>query len=242
MSSVLYGCEAWFNGDLKPVEKLYNWAVKQLLGVRMTTCTNICYVELGLPPLKYLVINKQRKFFRRLWEERQCMMDDPWAHVVKLVLATNTVTCKHIRGLISDNINDTEVGLNLLKRSVSDSTSSRRVTYRQLNPDLSVDVCYLNSENVSEFNRIAYSQFRLSGHKLAIETGRWNRRGRGRLPVEERLCPCGSVQTEIHVLESCPLTNNIRNRYSFTSWRQLMDMRDQFNVPMIIYAILSCYT
>ena len=63
MSSVLYGCEAWFNADLKPVEKLYNWAVKQLLGVRMTTCTNICYVELGLPPLKYLVISKQRNFF-----------------------------------------------------------------------------------------------------------------------------------------------------------------------------------
>ena len=71
MSSVLYGCESWLNGDLRPVEKLYNWAVKQLLGVRMTTCTDICYVELGLPPLKYLVIGKQRKFFQRLWEERQ---------------------------------------------------------------------------------------------------------------------------------------------------------------------------
>lgn len=28
MSSVLYGCESWFNGDLKSIEKLYNWAVK----------------------------------------------------------------------------------------------------------------------------------------------------------------------------------------------------------------------
>lgn len=88
MSSVLYECEAWFNGDLKPVDKLYNWVVKQLLGVCMTTRTNTtCYVELGFPPLKYLVISKQCKFFRRLWQERQCMMD-PWAHVVKLVLTT----------------------------------------------------------------------------------------------------------------------------------------------------------
>ncbi len=26
MSSILYGCESWFNGDLRPIEKLYNWA------------------------------------------------------------------------------------------------------------------------------------------------------------------------------------------------------------------------
>ena len=75
MSSVLYGCESWFNGDLKPVEKLYNWAVKQLLGVRMTTCTDICYVELGLPPIKHLVIIKQRKFSQRLRGEQYMMVD-----------------------------------------------------------------------------------------------------------------------------------------------------------------------
>ncbi|MPC63007.1 hypothetical protein E2C01_057099 [Portunus trituberculatus] len=35
-------------------------------------------------------------------------------------------------------------------------------------------------------------------------------RGHGRLPAEERVCSCGAVQTEIHVLESCPLTSDIR--------------------------------
>ena len=147
---------------------------------------------------------------------------------------------KHIRGLITDNINDTEVGLNFLKQSICDSTSSRRVTYRLLNPDLTVDVCYLMGESITELYRIAYSQFRLNGHKLAIETGKWNRRGR--LPVEERLCPCGGVQTELHVLESCPLTYDIHVRYLFTSLRQLMDMRDQFVVPKIVYTVMSCFT
>lgn len=47
ISSILYGCESWFDGDLRPAEKLYNWGIKQLLGVRMTTCTDICYLELG---------------------------------------------------------------------------------------------------------------------------------------------------------------------------------------------------
>ena len=51
MSAMLYGCESWLSGDLKPMEKLYKWCIKQLLGVRRTTSNDICLVELGLPPL-----------------------------------------------------------------------------------------------------------------------------------------------------------------------------------------------
>ena len=38
MSTILYGCESLLEGDLRPIAKLYNWGIKQLLGVRMTTC------------------------------------------------------------------------------------------------------------------------------------------------------------------------------------------------------------
>ena len=34
MSSLLYGCESCVGANLKPVIKLYNWALKQMLGVR----------------------------------------------------------------------------------------------------------------------------------------------------------------------------------------------------------------
>ena len=66
MSSVLYGCESWLSGDLKPVIKLYHWGLKQLLGVRSTTCNDLCYVEAGYPPLKDLVKNKQHIFFANM--------------------------------------------------------------------------------------------------------------------------------------------------------------------------------
>ena len=56
----------------------------------------------------------------------------------------------------------------------------------------------------------------LGAHSLAIETGRWNRRGQGRLPREQRLCTCGDIQTERHVIETCPLTNPLRQHYGFT--------------------------
>ncbi|MPC72398.1 hypothetical protein E2C01_066703 [Portunus trituberculatus] len=125
-------------------------------------------------------------------------------------LATNSVISRHVRGLICDNISDREIGLNISKPSICESTSSRRVTYRVLKPDLTVDVCYVKGNNVSERHRIAYSQFKVSRHKLAIESGRWNRCSRGRLPMEERLRPCGSVQRKLQVLECCPLTDDIR--------------------------------
>ena len=31
LSSIMYGCESWLNGDIKPVKKLYMWCIKRLL-------------------------------------------------------------------------------------------------------------------------------------------------------------------------------------------------------------------
>ncbi len=42
VSTLLYGCESWLGADVKPI-KLYNWGIKQLLGVRKSTPNNICY-------------------------------------------------------------------------------------------------------------------------------------------------------------------------------------------------------
>ena len=47
--------------------------------------------------------------------------------------------------------------------------------------------------------------FRLSSHNLKIETGRWTRQ-----PRELRLCLCGQVQDEMHVIQFCPLTERLR--------------------------------
>ena len=63
MSTMLYGCESWLEANVKRIVNLYNWCVKQLLGVRLSTCSDVCYVKLGLPPIKYLVKAKQRQFF-----------------------------------------------------------------------------------------------------------------------------------------------------------------------------------
>ena len=61
MSSILYGCESWLDGNIKPMEILYNMCIKHLLGVRKTTSTILCMTELGLPPLKSLICTNDSK-------------------------------------------------------------------------------------------------------------------------------------------------------------------------------------
>ena len=78
-----------------------------------------------------------------------------------------------------------------------------------MNTNLSVHEIYKKRHNISEFHRMAFTRFILSSQSLAVETGRWNRRGRGRLPMEERLCSCGMIQTEEHVVCQCPRSQHI---------------------------------
>lgn len=56
--------ESWLNGNLKPIVKLYNGCIKQLLGVRMSTYNEVYYLDLGIPPLRALVRQRQRKFLK----------------------------------------------------------------------------------------------------------------------------------------------------------------------------------
>lgn len=43
------------------------------------------------------------------------MVDDPWVHVVKLVLASNTRTGRHNDGLIRNNVNDVLDGKEIIQ-------------------------------------------------------------------------------------------------------------------------------
>ena len=64
--------------------------------------------------------------------------------------------------------------------------------------------------------------YRVSSHRLRIETGRW-----ARIAREDRLCPCGdAVQDEKHAIAECTLVNDIREKYGrdiidFTSFMNL---------------------
>ena len=242
MSTILYRCESWLDADLRPVVKLYNWAIKLLLGVRKTTCNDTCYLELGLPPLQDLVRSRQRKFFSGMWRERSLMEDDPLVLTMKTVLGARYRTRNYLHSLIHVGVDDIGEGIENLKHNIRNANSSRRLTYKEMNPDLSVHNVYLKKHNIPEYQRISFTRFRLSAHSLAVEVGRWNRRGRSRLPMEERLCSCGEIQTENHVVRDCPLTLNIRLNYNiidissiFSSERPVADQCRIVHLLLLAY-------
>ena len=90
---------------------------------------------------------------------------------------------------------------------------SRRMTYQIINPDMTVHRIY-RERCVSV---VTTQRVRQAGG-AAVE-------GRGRLPLEERVCPCGNVQTEQHVIEQCPLTQHIRELYQFSTMKELFSER-----------------
>ena len=216
MSSLIYRCESWVGADIKLISKLYNWCLKQLLGERRSTCNDVCYAESGYPPLGDFV-KARLFFFRSMWQERSNHDDDPLGFVIRMVMDMNTMTGRSIRLFIDSNVTDlSEIRKNVL-RDIRNSRSSRRETYMDIIPDGSLHYVYKVKHTINETHRTSFTRFRVSGHALACESGRWNRSGHGRLPLEERLCQCGAVQTERHVLQNCPLTRHIRDTYEFTN-------------------------
>ena len=99
-----------------------------------------------------------------------------------------------------------------LRGKINSSERTKYNTYRTINPDLSQHVAYSKSKSTSgfvpEYARISFSRMRLSSHRLRIETGRWTR-----LPRDQRLCECGAVQDEEHVLRDCPQVAHLRGSF-----------------------------
>ncbi|MPC22627.1 hypothetical protein E2C01_015645 [Portunus trituberculatus] len=170
----------------------------------MTTYNELWYLELGLAPLRALLTSRQR-----MWRERREMNDGPWSHLVRLVREANTPMGRFISDLISQEKDDVGEAISALRAAVVATSSSRRATYVSLNPDVSVHDLYLTRKCINDVHKTSFIKIRVSGHNLAVETGRWNRRGRGR--------PCGEAQTELHVVESCSLTQLIREHHHFVS-------------------------
>ena len=134
---------SWIGADLKPMNKLYNWCFKRLLGVRKLLCNDVCYVESGYPPFKDLIRHRQHKFFRSMWQERSQYDDDPLSFVIKITINSNTPTSRIVRDMVNTNVSDLDLLMQRVRDDIINSNSSRRTTYKDINPDLSVHYIYI---------------------------------------------------------------------------------------------------
>ena len=92
--------------------------------------------------------------------------------------------------------------------NMSDRTKFRTYMETPIQRQACTPCTPMSQKKINDHDRIAASRLRLSSHSLAIETGRWSR-----VPRERRLCSCGEVQTEEHVVCHCPRTIHVRERH-----------------------------
>ena len=88
----------------------------------------------------------------------------------------------------------------------------------ELNRSMSIYPVYTTDKFIPDYQRMSFSQVRFMSHSLKIEIGRWSH-----IPRERRVCRCDNnhVQTEVHVLINCVLTQNIRLRYPLLSFSDI---------------------
>ena len=89
------------------------------------------------------------------------------------------------------------------------SSNSMCMYYCELGiPDKSV----IYNSMVSDYHRTVISRWRLSNHRLNIETGRYTKPKTKR---EDRLCTlCSVLEDERHVIFTCPRYHQIRQEYN----------------------------
>jgi hypothetical protein len=208
-AAILYGCESWLDTNCRVMNTMYMTAVKLLLGVRTTTANELCLAELGLPPLNALVKHRQASYLRKLIQERQSMEDDPFIFAWLLTRNGNRRMARYIDSLL-ENGDFITVAKRQLRDNVLNCNKSKFITYANINPTCGSPDIYRSRDYTPEHYRIAFSRMRLSSHRLRIETGRW-----ARLARDQRLCTCGRVQDECHVLQDCPRTQALRDRLGF---------------------------
>ena len=165
------------------------------------------------------------------------MVDDLFAQVWKLCLNSQTRAAKYVTELLteSDIVNR---DMNDAKRRVINNTGSKFRTYMNMNinPELSPHQIYSYTGNYNESRRIIFTKLRLSSHGLAIERGRWSR-----TPRDNRLCVCGQIQTEEHIICECIVSADIRHMYPNVTFRPLQmffshsDLTELCTVTALIY-------
>ena len=104
-----------------------------------------------------------------------------------------------------------QVNMNEMKEVINNSTKSHCTRYREISEVKYNDVIY--GQYLREDKRVVLSKWRLSSHKLRIETGRYTT---PLTPRQERVCPECPTYDEYNVVYQCPLYSNVRVRYRDT--------------------------
>ena len=232
MNSLLYASETWIGAKCSKLESCFLRSAKALLGVRHQTCNDLVKVELDITSARAKLRATQKKFITSVSNH----VDTPIKKALRIARESRSPMAAEITRLNSQT--------DILGREraqtrqwIRTSSSSRMTQYLSTNPRLTPP-CFYNCD-LPEHKRIALTRIRLSSHHLKIETGRWSR-----IPRDQRLCSCGEVQTEEHVLCFCDRSSHLRQVYpqlTFTSLAEVLDSDDIPSLGSFVLNVLKIY-
>ena len=204
-------------------DKLHVKFLKYVLGVHKKSTNQAVCGEIGRFPLYIDVICNIVKYCQRLANGKVSSLLSA-AFKESKSLYVNKKDCwfssvqhcfKHL------NISDSE----LLNKNLVGLVKSKLVSMYKTNWCLNLSITDGKLRTYSSFKqrfskeiyltdikdkkvRTFFTKFRISAHRLNIETGRYRN-----IPVDQRLCKCctyGVVEDEVHFALSCPLYNGLR--------------------------------
>ena len=214
-----------------------------MLSVRSQSCTDNVHVECGITKGKSYIQQRQCKFLYKILEREE--YDGSYLQtVIDLAQQKKSPMGQYLKYILHNGKDYDYIaeGIESARNSILNSTTTHRVTYRELNPELVNCEIYSRTANIPEYTRIACTRMRLSSHYLRIETGRWSR-----IPRENRLCICGQIQTEQHVLMECTHTETIREQFPVINQchtiSELLNRNEQEmkDISLICYKVLEFF-
>ena len=208
-ATLLYSCEVWTNLEslaekLLAIEKK---ALKSCLGIKQSTPDDIIFQELNKADIVSAIQDRQYNFYEKLMkhDENTAVVMGVWN------LYNENVDTPHgiIHYFQSVQPKNREKNKHLRKQRLESSTQSMSLRYKEISNLQYCDVLY--DEFVIERYRMTITRWRMSCHKLRIETGRYTR---PKTPRQERNCKiCHTLEDEQHSLFFCSAHVFIRQHY-----------------------------
>ena len=208
-ASLLYSVEAW--GDVKAFEeklrKTEKDALKKRLGVKSGTSNDLIYLELNKADIIANIKDRQYKFNKKMinLEPEEAIVKSIWNMCDSQTFKNN------LRGYYSQLRPDNKSkNISDRKETVLNSDTTMCIRYRTLIGFSDASILY-NSTLIDSKRKII-TRWRLSCHKLKIETGRYTK---PKTPREHRTCAiCEVLDDEYHALFQCKAHRLIRRKYN----------------------------
>ena len=226
--AILYSCEAW--GDISHLSEMFlakeRKALKACLGVKQSTPSSILYVELNRPDIMSIIQHRQYSFYQRFLD-----LDDDESIAKQIWRAyTNDNSFDKPKPFLDyyNSLTDQhkEDSMSSYKETLLNSEKSMDVRYRTLIPQTYNATLY--NSLINDELRTIVTRWRLSCHKLHVETGRYKN---PKVEREQRVCKqCGVLEDEHHALLVCDAHHSVCIKFKERiKWTTVSDMLNPGN-------------